>query len=85
MAIKYVEVKTLKYDTWLVKLDDEEYPDEQAQREAACEAVGYEREYDEAECRFPTPEVDLQYTKETMEQFYARHEGRDHVIDWTDQ
>jgi hypothetical protein len=83
MAIKYVEVRTQKWDTWLVKLDDSEFTTEEAQRDAAYEAVEEEMEFDEAEFRFPTPEADLKYSKDNMEAYYARHEGKDHVIDWT--
>lgn len=79
--IKYIEVATQKWDRWLVKIDDEEFPNRESQEEAAFDAVSEEIEYDEAEAQ--SFNFTSHNPNETPEQCFARHEGRANIIDWT--
>lgn len=79
--IKYIEVSTQKWDRWLVKIDDEEFPNRESQEEAAFDAVRLEIEYDEAEVQ--SFNFTSHNPNETPEQCFVRHEGRSNIIDWT--
>lgn len=84
MAIKYVEVRTQKWDTWLVKLDDRDFGTEDELQEAAYAAVENEIEFDEADYKMLSLDIfQRHYPSEGIENFYARHNGIDHVIDYT--